>query len=161
MARFKTNAVIFDLDGVLCDNSQQLHDYMGDHGEPVDTNEYWADWYATLPTHPPAEEYITLAQMLRDGDNEILVVTGRRIHLKAITDRWLLDWDVEYDKLYMAPDEDGSFHTSKESHLRDIVQHYHVKLAIDDSHHWCDLYRRYDIPTLHVDRGLRTIGLMA
>lgn len=158
MATFKQSAVIFDLDGVLCNNSRELHEYMERNPYPKDEYGYWHPWHQTLHQYPPAEEYKCLAGMMRDAGHHVVVLTARPIDIIVPTYEWLDSNEIQFDVLKMSPGGDGSFHTSKEAHLVALMAEFNVLLAIDDSQHWCDMYRRFGIPTLFVNHGLRSIA---
>lgn len=158
MATFKESAVIFDLDGVLCDNSLALHEYMVRNPNPRDEQSYWGPWYQKLHKHQPAEEFKQLATMMSDAGHNIIILTARPIDIMLETMDWLDLHEIHYDRLKMSPGGDGNFHTSKENHLKVLIKEFNVLLAIDDSEHWCVMYRRYKIPTLFVNHGLRSIA---
>lgn len=157
MARILPTAVIWDLDGVLCDNSQELHDYIMENPNTVDTVEYWQEWFDGIGFHEPSPHWTLLAQMLSDAGHQSIILTGRPVTTRLATLEWLDYHEVNYDHLCMSPGGNGNFHGSKESHLVELMKNFSIKLAFDDSEHWCDLYRRYGIPTIHVHTGLVSV----
>jgi hypothetical protein len=155
----RKSAVIFDLDGVLCNNSQELHDYMERNPYPRDAESYWGPWCLSVPNHPPSQEYVELARILHEAGEQIIILTARPVSIVTITRVWL-DQHLPFKEwlLVMSPGGDGMFHQSKENHLIALMEEYTIQFAIDDSQHWCEMYRRYNIPTLWVNHGLRSIA---
>jgi hypothetical protein len=93
------DAVIFDMDGTLCDVSAILHfvkgedrDYDAFHGAAID-----------CPPHMYVVEAVARA---REGGNAIVIVTARSSKWRDYTIMWLDKYDVAFDRLYMRIEAD-------------------------------------------------------
>ena len=88
------DAVIFDMDGTLCDTSSVEHFITG---EEKDYHAFHAA-SADCPTRP---EVVEAAIAQRDKGLAILVVTSREFIWRDMTLDWLVAHDIPYDALYM------------------------------------------------------------
>lgn len=93
------NAVIFDMDGTLCDVSAIHHFVEGDekdfdafHGGAID-----------CPPHPHVVEAVAAA---REASNAILIVTSRSAKWRDYTIMWLDKHKIAFDRLYMRIEAD-------------------------------------------------------
>lgn len=87
-------AVIFDLDGTLCDTSGIVHLIEGDD------KDYQA-FHAASAGAPPHEDVVTAAREQRTQGRAVLVVTSREFIWRDLSLDWLVEHDVPYDRLYM------------------------------------------------------------
>lgn len=73
--------VLFDIDGVLADDSHRLHYAL---------NKQWSDYFRMIWYDSPLEEGIARVRYWQDRpDVEIQYLTGRRIDLYETTKNWL------------------------------------------------------------------------
>lgn len=93
------DAVIFDLDGTLCDVSAirylvegEDRDFDAFHGAAID-----------CPPHPHVVEAVAQA---RDAGNAIVIVTARSAKWRDYTIMWLDNNDIGFDHLYMRIEAD-------------------------------------------------------
>lgn len=94
-----TDAVIFDMDGTLCDVSSIEHFVEGEnrnvdafHGAAID-----------CPPHLHVVEAVTQA---REAGNAIVIVTARSAKWRDYTIMWLDKYDIGFDHLYMRIEAD-------------------------------------------------------
>lgn len=153
----KSTAVLFDLDGVLADNSPLLHRFIR-AAEELGVAPVWNTWYSQLPEHDSRPEYVAMARMAKDAGHLVIVITSRPERLRGSTSEWLkfhLPFGVH--KLEMWREDECTFAEGKEYALLNVLEYAEPVLAIDNDQHWCDMFRRYDIPTIHVYEGFTTI----
>jgi hypothetical protein len=89
---------IVDIDGVVADVRHRLRHIEGGRKN-------WNAFFAAAahdPTHP---EGLAIVQTLRET-HQIVFVTGRPEHLRAITERWLTDAGIGGHQLRMRGDKD-------------------------------------------------------
>lgn len=157
MTTFKESCVIFDLDGVLSNNSRELHEWIHAQGERLGrTPDEWQDWYDLLGGHEPYPEYIVLLNMLKDAGHHIAVVTARPERIRQSTYSWLDEHCPNVDRLMMW-DERTEFRTCKRYAVAELMIEFNVRLAIDNDQYWIDIYREHGIPALYVHDGLTTM----
>lgn len=136
-----TSAVIFDVDGTLCDVSGVRHhvlrrpkDFAAFHAAAID-----------CPANPDVVEGVHDAR--RDG-HAIVIVTARRARWGFATLLWLKEQGIEHDAMYMRNDRDDR----KDIHVKaDILRHlrrdgYDPVLAWDDNPAVIALWESEGIP---------------
>lgn len=133
-------AVIFDLDGTLCDVSSIRYLLEGDtrnfHAFHVEST--------GCPTHP---HVAALTHALRD-DVARVVVTARKRRYEHQTVWWMLLNNIRFDALYMRDDHDNRKDgIVKQEILDEINKTYDVRFAIDDNPNVIEVWKRNGIPT--------------
>ncbi|MET0930318.1 MAG: HAD family acid phosphatase [Aeromicrobium sp.] len=88
------DAVIFDMDGTLCDTSGIVHLIEGDE------KDYHA-FHAASADCPAHDEVVAAAKEQADQGRAVLVVTSREFIWRDLTLNWLVAHDVPHDGLYM------------------------------------------------------------
>ncbi len=88
------DAVIFDMDGTLCDTSQIIHLIEGEEKN-------FAAFHAASADCPPHAEVVEAAWEQAAKGIAILVVTSREFIWRDLTLDWLVAHDIAYDALYM------------------------------------------------------------
>ena len=159
MVTFKDSAVIFDMDGVLANNSAELAawiDLQEANGTLGRTPDEWQGWYDLLAAHPPAMEYVALLNMMKDAGHKIIVMTARPERIRETTYLWLDTHCPAVDRLMMWNETDDIFEC-KANMLHGLLMEFNVMLAIDDNKHWCDTFRSLGVPALYVHDGHRTM----
>lgn len=136
----KPKAVIFDVDGTLCDVSSIR--YML-HGKSRNFHKFH-EASADCPTHP---HVAALTHALRD-DVKRLVVTARVRRYETLTVWWMLLNDIRFDDIYMREDGDGRKDAIvKQEILDQINRRYDVRFAVDDNPNVIEVWKRNGIPT--------------
>ncbi len=87
-------AVIYDLDGTLCDTSSIEHLIEGEERD-------FAAFHAASADCPPRDEVLAAARADHDAGRAVLVVTSREFIWRDLTLDWLARHDVPYDGLYL------------------------------------------------------------
>lgn len=143
------DTVIFDIDGVLCDNAQQLHDFMQD--DPP--HDRWdAEWFPNMGDHDLHVGW-SIACRLMLSKSQIILFTNRPEWIRDITEAWLKKHQVVYDLLVMRPD-DTPYSQGKRERLRVLIDTYNVVLAIDDDATQVKIFREAGVPVIHAYNGL-------
>jgi len=88
------DAVIFDLDGTLCDTSGIVHLIEGDDKD-------YAAFHAASAEAPPHDDVVAAAREQQAQGRAVLVVTSREFIWRDLSLDWLVEHDVPYDRLYM------------------------------------------------------------
>jgi predicted kinase len=133
----KKTAVVFDIDGTLT---------MG----PKDRSAY--EW------HKVGQDEVnsavrSLAQLHHfDGNNTIIIVSGRDGVCKPETEKWLKDNNIRYHHLFMRKEGDNRPDDIVKEEIIDnnILPEYNIKLWVDDRLKVCRMIYRKGIPLLRV-----------
>lgn len=132
----KINAIIADLDGTISNlNGRSPFKYH-------------------LSKYDLVQEKVT--NYIRDQFNKgikIIILSGRGKSSQIITEKWLLDNNIPYTKIYMKPDNDyrkSVFY--KEYILRtEILPYYNVIEVIDDYKKNLIMFNKYNFNLTYVD----------
>lgn len=86
MVDIQKKLVLFDIDGVLADDSHRVHFAL---------NKQWDDYFGRIHLDTPLVEGIDIAQMYGyRPDVEVQYLTGRRIDLYEKTKNWLIQHEL-------------------------------------------------------------------
>ena len=88
------DAVIFDLDGTLCDTTQIVHLIEGDDKD-------FAAFHAASADCPPNADVVAAARAQAEQGRAVLVVTSREFVWRDLSLDWLVAHDVPHDALHM------------------------------------------------------------
>lgn len=88
------DAVIFDMDGTLCDTSQIVHLIEGEEKD-------YAAFHAASASCPVRPEVAEAARQQAASGLAILVVTSREFIWRDLTLDWLVAHEIPYDALYL------------------------------------------------------------
>jgi phosphoglycolate phosphatase-like HAD superfamily hydrolase len=147
-------AVIFDVDGTLCDVRDVRHHVEAPPGsysfEPNFTR-----FHGDSINSPAHDEVVALAQQACADGLVVLVVTGRDESWSFLTSVWLTEHNVVYDELIMRPRRDPRSDLElKAAFALDISRRYDPKLAVDDRADIVAVWRSAGIATAQVsDEG--------
>jgi phosphoglycolate phosphatase-like HAD superfamily hydrolase len=142
-------AVLWDLDGVLADNSHAMN---GKNAYHHLTEDEWREFYTMLPDCALIEGHAALMQMLSDQGYHNIVFTNRPESQREMTTLWLKQNELPYDFISMRTD--GRLHGgSKAERLPEVMQRFIVVLAIDDDPEACVAYQAAGIPTIYAHSG--------
>lgn len=136
------DAVIFDMDGTLCDTAGILHHLEGDDKD-------FAAFHAASADCPPHEAVAEAARNQHDLGRAVLVVTSREFIWRDLTLDWLVRHEIPYDKLYMRIVGDYRKDVVIKSEiLKQITDDgFAVREAWDDKSAVVDLWRENGIET--------------
>ena len=140
MTDVKPEAVIFDVDGTLCDVRPIRH--------YVENGKRDFDAFHKASAHClPHEDVVDAAC---DADREgkyVIVVTGRAEKFRRLTGMWLRYHDVLFDELHMRPD--GDFRKDvviKKEILDELRLRFEIVHAWDDNPAIIELWESEEIP---------------
>ncbi len=132
----KPKAIVFDLDGTLCEIWDSTNPYNHDGEE--------------LPIESMHRIYHSFFYW---GKDIFIILTGRKKkeHWKATMD-WLTKYDIVYDRLIM---QEGSTaeknHIFKEKELKKLQERYEIIAVFDDNELLKPICKKLWIPLLHVN----------
>lgn len=145
------SAVVFDIDGVLCNNQQLLHDFL----ETNPDEQRWRDeWFAHIDDHPSSPHWVELVRIIRQAGVKVILLTARPTYKHRETVCWLANNYISYDQLWMR-EEDHSYEDTKRINMAQIMGEFQVILAIDDDPIHVAVFESLGIPTIHAHNGLR------
>ena len=129
----KTDAVILDVDGTVADHSEVR--------SPYDTSRYHLD-----SAHG---DVISIAQSLSDT-YRVIVTTGRSEEFRDVTEKWLIENCVPFDRIVMrkAGDERNDAIVKHDLFWEFIEPEFNVVAAIDDRARVLRAWRAMGITTL-------------
>ncbi|MRJ77951.1 hypothetical protein GEV29_15525 [Aeromicrobium sp. SMF47] len=138
------DAVIFDMDGTLCDTSSIQHLVEGDDRD-------FAAFHAASADCPAHADVVEAARAQHEQGRGVLVVTSREFIWRDLTLDWLVAHDVPYDALYMRIVGDYRKDVVIKSGILQRIADdgYTVLEAWDDKPAVVDLWREHDI-VVHV-----------
>lgn len=141
------DAVIFDVDGTLCDVSSVRH-FVASRPKNFDA------FHAGSIDCPPHADVARAARAATAEGLAVLVVTARKLMWRYHTILWLAEQRIPYDELYMRDDRDGRRDVEvKTDILRDIERDgYRPVAAWDDNPSIVALWRSRGID-VHVVPG--------
>jgi hypothetical protein len=125
---------VVDIDGVVADVRHRLH-----HVEtrPKD----WPAFFAAADRDPPLAEGIARVRALRD-DHDVVYLTGRPEHLRAVTEEWLDRHGISGTRLLMRRRADyRPARVTKAEELRRLARDRTVAIVLDDDPEVCDALR--------------------
>jgi uncharacterized HAD superfamily protein len=137
------DAVIFDLDGTLCDTSDIVHLIEGDDKD-------FAAFHAASAGCPAHDDVVAAARAQAEQGRAVIVVTSREFVWRDVSLDWLVAHDVPYDALHMriVGDYRKDVVVKKEILQQIVDDGYTVLEAWDDKPAVLDLWRENGI-TVH------------
>lgn len=144
-------AVIFDVDGTLCDVRNVRYHVMPDHPKNETGKKDFYAFHSASVDCPPHDWVVGLTHAIRN-DVARLVVTSRMDMWLYHTIIWMNENDVRYDELYMRKSGDGRPDYEAKADILDDIRNdgYEPIYAIDDNPDVIRLWRDNDIPVLRV-----------
>ena len=142
------DAVIFDMDGTLCDTSQIVHLIEGEDKD-------YAAFHAASAGCPAHEDVAAAAREQAAKGLAILVVTSREFVWRDLTLDWLVAHDIAYDALYMRIVGDYRKDVVIKTEILEQITSdgYRVLEAWDDKPAVLDLWREHGISVHPVDQS--------
>ena len=120
----KQKAIIFDLDGTICDDSHRLPLLTENEGNITD--KIWDQYHGCCIEDNPIEVVASCAKGLAYG-YWIIIITGRDEKYREATLNWLFVNNVPHQELYMRPN--GNHCSSVD--LKRKIYHDHIKNKYD------------------------------
>jgi FMN phosphatase YigB (HAD superfamily) len=143
------DTVVVDLDGTLADGRWRLHLLPTPERRHLD--EAWAEFNLAGADDPPFQDTIDIVNSL-SLTYRIIILTGRGAVAREVTEQWLDDHGVVYDKLIMREIGDCRKDTDfKRAQLEDIGIE-NIVCAFDDLPHIVDFMRELGITVYEVTR---------
>ena len=143
------DTVVVDLDGTLADGRWRLHLLPTPERRHLD--EAWAEFNLAGADDPPFQDTIDIVNSL-SLTYRIIILTGRGAVAREVTEQWLDDHGVVYDKLIMREIGDCRKDTDfKHAQLEDIGIE-NIVCAFDDLPHIVDFMRGLGITVYEVTR---------
>lgn len=119
------DVAVFDLDGVLADVSHRRHFIEGRRN--------WPAFFAAAGADTPLTTGLELAHAARDQGLDLVYLSGRPEHLRAVTAEWLRLNGAPEGRLLLRPDRDRSPATDlKLRLLRGLTRDARVVFFVDD-----------------------------
>jgi phosphoglycolate phosphatase-like HAD superfamily hydrolase len=132
-------AVIFDVDGTLCDVRSIRHLLRA-------SNNFHAFHMASIDC-PPHQWVVDAAREVHAAGDAVLIVTARDWKYRNLTAFWLAMHDVPSDAMWMRRSGDPRpDHLVKADILKQIRRSFDPVHAYDDRPTVCDLWKRNRIP---------------
>lgn len=142
----KIPAYIFDLDGVLADNSARQH-LLQRSGDTKPSRQDWLDFFQASPTDGIYSDTAKLFKTLQASGFKILIVTGRSEDYEELTQTWLQSYGLEPDHLYQRRHLDfrKDFEVKKEIYTSQIRPYYQVFGVFEDRTDCVKMWRAHDL----------------
>jgi hypothetical protein len=141
--------VIIDIDNTLCDSNIRFALATRPNGK--------IDWEAAhIPNNilmdDPFYPMIDLAKRYKKDGFEVIILTGRPESVRGVTEKWLKNYEIEYDQLIMRSWEDNFLKApiyKKKMYKTHI--HSDVFCAYDDDERIIDMWVELGIPCFKVN----------
>lgn len=150
----RTRAVIFDIDGVLCDNGsivRDIHNEQLNEGKPGFV--VWDPKLRQLCMEaPPRPEWVALNQCI-DPFTLVFLVTNRHVDDEAVTVRWLDEYKVRYNGIFMWDPETHEYFEHKREAVTACMQQFNVALVFEDNRKHCAMYEQFGLQVIYVPGG--------
>ena len=141
--------VLFDIDGTLA-NIEHRRTFL------TKTPPDWKAFNAEMGNDIPNDSVASLYRTLWNANSyELILVTGRNEHSRALTEQWLIWNEIPFSRLLMRADNDfRADHIIKEE-LLDLLlsEGKEIAFTVDDRQQVVDMWRRRGITCLQCDVG--------
>lgn len=120
-------AVIFDIDGTLSDNSKRQLILLENKHD-------WKQFFKDMGDDVPNEDIVEMYDLIKNSNKyKMFIVSARPNQYRELTEQWLIWNDIEFDVLYMRPENDqrSDLHVKREI-LREIQKEHDVRFVFDD-----------------------------
>lgn len=145
----KAKAVIFDLDGTLCNTDHRQHFLEGEKKD-------WKSFNAACADDKPNKWCINLIKAMHITGHEIVFITGRSLEYFDQTVAWIEAYIGKFDfSLYMRPDRDFKKDTEVKIKLyKDHVEpRCDVAFVVEDRKQVVDAWREIGLVCLQCAPG--------
>ena len=143
----RRKAVIFDMDGTLADCTHRLHHVRSQKKD-------WDKFFQGAGDDEPREEIVRLAREL-SVNNAILIASGRPESLRATTIKWLNQFNVPHEKIYLRKNNDFRKDGQVKGEMIAIMRKdgFDPWLVVDDRQTAVDSWRELGLCCLQCDDG--------
>lgn len=141
----KRKAIIFDIDGTLCDDAHRK-DYV-----KID----WQEYHSRAIGDPPFQLTCQIARNLKKEGYQILLLTGRDEKYRKDAERWMYQNDIKFDQLYMRPDNDHipSAVLKMRIYYNEIDPFYDVSAVFEDRDKVVEMWRSIGLLCYQTQEG--------
>lgn len=141
------DAVIFDMDGTLCDVSGVRHYVEGDRKN-------FRAFHEASRFCPPRAEVVSILRHPSNHGRAVIIVTARDERFELATRDWLIRNGIRYDALYMRQwgDQRRDTMVKNEIHARIIADGFSPVMAVDDRQDIADVWVSHGIPVILVSQ---------
>lgn len=144
----KHKCFICDIDGTIADLSHRRKWI-------EDKPKNWAAFEANMHLDKPIEHTIALVKMLKEQGLTLIMCSGRGEQNRQVTEDWLKDNGIDYEKLYMRKKKDYRADDIIKEELLDkiIGDGYNPTLVFDDRNRVVEMWRRRGLTCIQVAEG--------
>ena len=148
MTSAKKNAVIFDLDGTLCDVRHRRHFV-------TEKPKNWKAWNEEMVNDTLNEPVALVYHLLKQLTfYDVILVSGRSEDYREKTEKWLKDHAIAYDALYMRAHKDNRDDAVVKSEIADEIEKTHnIFCVFDDRKRVVDMWTNRGIWVFDVGQG--------
>lgn len=138
------DAVIYDLDGTLCDTSSIAHLIEGEDRD-------FAAFHAASAQCPPRPDVLAAARADRAAGRAVLIVSSREFIWRDLTLTWLAHHDIAHDGVYLRIVGDYRTDAVVKNEIWDwlVDDGFRVVCAWDDRQEVLDLWAEHGVDDLH------------
>lgn len=152
----RPKAVIFDMDGTLCDVSSIRHHVIPDHPDNLTGRKDFETFHASAVDCPPNADVLAAALAAHEAGVKVLIVTARREKWRASTSWWLSEAGVTPAVQLHRPDWDQRQDVDvKRDMLSRLRARFDIIEAWDDNPAIIELWRSegirvHEVPGWHL-----------
>ncbi len=147
VSKNKLAAVIFDMDGTLADCRHRLH-YVSS------SKKDWEKFFDRASEDRPRPEIVRLCLELA-RNNAILIASGRPEKLRKVTERWLKEYEIPFEAIYLRSNNDRRPDGTVKAEMLALIKEngFDPWLVIDDRDSAVDSWRKLGLVCLQCDEG--------
>ena len=138
----KIPAYIFDLDGVLADNSHRQH-FLERSGDTKPSQQDWLDFFAASIADGIYDDTRKLFLTLQAAGYQVLIVTGRSEDYENTTESWLKSYGLIPNRLFQRRHKDfrKDFVIKEEIYRTQIRPFYEILGVFEDRQDCVEMWR--------------------
>lgn len=139
---------IFDIDGTIADLTHRR--------KWIETKpKNWKAFEAGMSDDKPMWHVIGALKALKKAGYCIVLCSGRGEQNRSVTEKWLFEYDITYDDLYMRAKGDYRADDIVKEELLDriLADGWNPLMVFDDRQRVVDMWRRRGIPCAQVAEG--------
>jgi FMN phosphatase YigB (HAD superfamily) len=143
-----TKVVVFDIDGTLANIEHRRH-------WVATRPKNWPAFNAGMVRDTPHEDIVELAQVFDQQGYRIILCSGRGSETRGVTEQWLRDNSVPFERVYMRPERDYRQDSIVKAELLESIRQWEGEpwLWIDDRQQVVDAIRAQGVRVLQVAPG--------